>query len=212
MKIYDEEGFIDSDVQEILYELGNVGIGMASITISNMIGLRMHVGIPSVVPVREVLQEGTKDKTRKAGILLDFQKTMEGSMLFLLEQDFVNEVIEMTGNSGSMGMEELDEAEKLSVLEEFANITSAAYLKAVGQYTGMRLFVRPVWMKFDHANKLIGEVMDRVERKFSKAVYVDASYSIVYEDGSKKEDVGHVIMLPDEKAVEKLVAPLIDEM
>ena len=41
MKIYDEEGYIDSDVHEILYELGNVGIGMASVTVGNMIGLRM---------------------------------------------------------------------------------------------------------------------------------------------------------------------------
>ena len=41
---------------------------------------------------------------------------------------------------------------------------------------------------------------------------MDASYSIVYEDGNKKEDVGHVIMLPDEKSVEALVGPLMDEM
>ena len=26
MKIYDENGLIDSDVQEVLYELGNVGL------------------------------------------------------------------------------------------------------------------------------------------------------------------------------------------
>lgn len=211
MKIYDEEGYIDSEVHEILYELGNVGIGMASITIGNMIGLRMNVGVPSIVPVREIMKKEAPDTVRKAGILMDFQRSMEGSMLFLLEEHFVNEVIEITCKSENINTEEMDDIDKLSVLEEFANITSAAYLKAVGQYTGMRLFVKPVWMKFESTDKLLNEVMDRMEKNFSKAVCVDASYSIVYEDGTKKEDVGHVIMLPDEKSVEKLVGPLMDE-
>ncbi|MCI8717365.1 MAG: hypothetical protein HFH64_04300 [Lachnospiraceae bacterium] len=212
MKIYDEEGYIDSDVHEILYELGNVGIGMASVTVGNMIGLRMNVGVPSIVPAKEIMKKETMNKKRKAGILMDFQRSMEGSMLFLLDEEFVNEVIKITCESGSIKAEEMDEADKLSVLEEFANITSAAYLKAVGQYTGMRLFVKPVWMKFECIDRLLDEVTDRMEKNFSKAVCVDASYSIVYEDGNKKEDVGHVIMLPDEKSVEALVGPLMDEM
>lgn len=212
MRIYDEEGFIDSDVQEILYELGNVGIGMASITIGNLFGLRMHVGVPVIVPARKILSAKMMDKPQKAGILLDFQKTMKGSMLFLLDRDFVNEVIERTSKSGSINAEEMDETEQLSVLQEFANMTSAAYLKAIGQYTGMRLFVKPVWMKFEDAGQMIDEVMERLEKKYSKAVCVDASYSIVYEDGAIREDVGHVIMFPDEQSVEKLVGPLMDEM
>ena len=57
MKIYDEEGYIDSDVHEILYELGNVGIGMASVTVGNMIGLRMNVGVPSIVPAKELMKK-----------------------------------------------------------------------------------------------------------------------------------------------------------
>lgn len=44
MKIFDSEGYIDSEVQEILYELGNVGLGMASITLGRIMGVRMHIG------------------------------------------------------------------------------------------------------------------------------------------------------------------------
>ena len=42
MKIYDENGLIDSDVQEVLYELGNVGLGMASVAIGKLMGLRLN--------------------------------------------------------------------------------------------------------------------------------------------------------------------------
>ena len=211
MKIYDEEGYIDSDVHEILYELGNVGIGMASVTVGNMIGLRMNVGVPSIVPAKELMKKEEMNKKRKAGILMDFQRSMEGSMLFLLDEEFVNEVIEITCKNGSMKAV-INNIYSIGDYFFIANITSAAYLKAVGQYTGLRLFVKPVWMKFECIDRLLDEVTDRMEKNFSKAVCVDASYSIVYEDGNKKEDVGHVIMLPDEKSVEALVGPLMDEM
>ena len=45
MKIYDENGLIDSDVQEVLYELGNVGLGMASVAIGKLMGLRLNIGV-----------------------------------------------------------------------------------------------------------------------------------------------------------------------
>lgn len=211
MKIYNEEGLIDSDVQEILYELGNVGLGMASITIGKLIGLRMHIGVPTVVPVGQILQENQPDNS-KAGILLDFQKDMGGSMLFMLDQDFVTEVVEKTSETEHMDSKNMDEQERMSVLQEFANMTSAAYLKAVGQYTGLRIFVKPVWTKFENRNELISEVLERSEKRFSKVVCVEAAYTIVYENGGKREDVGHVIMLPDERTVEKLIQPLIGEL
>lgn len=211
MKIYNEEGLIDSDIQEILYELGNVGLGMASITIGKLIGLRMHIGVPEVVPVQQILQEN-QPTDRKAGILLDFQKDMGGSMLFMMDQDFVTEVIEKISRNEKMDSGKMDEQERMSVLQEFANMTSAAYLKAVGKYTGLRIFVKPVWTKFENRKELIAEVLKRAEKRFSKVVCVDAAYAIVYENGGKREDVGHVIMLPDEKTVEKLIQPLIGEM
>ncbi len=38
-------GQLDEDVEDILYELGNVGVGMVSTTIGSMLGVRAEIGI-----------------------------------------------------------------------------------------------------------------------------------------------------------------------
>ena len=54
MKLFDQDGKLDEDVQDALYELGNVGVGMASITIGRILGVRVELAAPNVVPVAEV--------------------------------------------------------------------------------------------------------------------------------------------------------------
>ena len=211
MKIYDENGLIDSDVQEVLYELGNVGLGMASVVIGKLMGLRLNIGVPKVMTAEQLLEDDC-DAEERIGILLDFERDMGGSMIFLLKEEFVDEVIEKTIQSEHMENEVLDEGERESVLQEFANITTAAYLKAISGYTGLRIYVRPVWMKGADKKRLIQDVFDRVKENCSSAICVDTGYTVVYENGSTMEDVGHVIMLPDIKTVEKMIGPLMEEM
>lgn len=210
MNVFDKNGLIDSDVQEILYELGNVGLGMASITIGKIIGLRMHIGVPAVVPAKELFQKQNR-KQMIVGVLMDFQVSMEGSLFFVLDEEFVNPVIEHFCNKEGVSKEDLDEADKVSALEELANIIAAAYLKAIGEYTGIRIFVRPVWLKIKPEDELIEEVMKRLEEKCEKAISIETSYSIEYKDGTSKENIGRVVMLPDAKSVEKLAEPLLED-
>lgn len=211
MKIYDENGLIDSDVQEVLYELGNVGLGMASVAIGKLMGLRLNIGVPKVMTAEQLLEDDC-DAEERIEILLDFERDMGGSMIFLLKEEFVDEVIEKTIQFEHMENEVLDEGERESVLQEFANITTAAYLKAISGYTGLRIYVRPVWMKRADKKRLIQDVFDRVKENCSSAICVDTGYTVVYENGSTMEDVGRVIMLPDIETVEKMIGPLMDEM
>lgn len=40
MELFQRNGQLDEDVEDILYELGNVGVGMVSTTIGSMLGVR----------------------------------------------------------------------------------------------------------------------------------------------------------------------------
>lgn len=210
MDIFDTNGLINSDVQDILYELGNVGLGRATITIGKMMGLRMNIGVPTIVPAKNIsLKE--EEKKVKAGVLMDFQISMKGSIFFLLDEEFINTVIEHLCSAEDIHIEEIDESDRLSALEEFANIIAAAYLKAIGEYTGIRIFVKPVWLKIKPENEMIEEIMHRLDKACQKVINVDTSYSVVYENGTIKENVGRLMMLPDEKSVEKLTKPLLED-
>ena len=54
MKLFDQSGKLDADVQDILYELGNVGVGMASITIGRLLGVRIELVSPNVISVTDL--------------------------------------------------------------------------------------------------------------------------------------------------------------
>lgn len=207
MKIFDEEGFIDSDVQDILYELGNVGLGMVSITIGKIMGVRMHIGVPSVVQVNENLLERLCKIKDGVSFQQIFQKTIDGAMLIIMSEHFLEKVIaKMSGEN----YEEYDEQDKLSVLQEFSNMICAAYLKAIGQYTGIRLYVKPSYINIHQKAEIAKQEYLKLMRNCDKAICVDTSFDIVAEDGTVMKDVGHVIMLPDEISVKKLIEPLCD--
>lgn len=199
MNIFNEEGLIDSDAQDVLYELGNVGLGSATITIGKIMGLRLQIGVPKIAPVDEKLAEEMINFNGKFGIMMEFQKTLKGSMLISMKEEFVDIVIE------KMAAEEdliCDESERMSLLQEFANIICAAYLKAVGQYTDMRIYVKPAGF-----NDI---TIDDIMIKCNKAICIDTGFTIVYENGEFLDDVGRVIMLPDEESAGKLIEPLCD--
>ena len=94
MKIYDENGLIDSDVQEVLYELGNVGLGMASVAIGKLMGLRLNIGVPKVMTAEQLLEDDC-DAEERIGILLYFERDMGGSMIFLLKEEFIQKTFGM---------------------------------------------------------------------------------------------------------------------
>ena len=45
MELFQGNGQLDEDVEDILYELGNVGVGMVSTTIGSMLGVRADIGV-----------------------------------------------------------------------------------------------------------------------------------------------------------------------
>lgn len=199
MNIFNEEGLIDSDAQDVLYELGNVGLGSATITIGRIMGMRLQIGVPKIALMDEKLAEEMVNFSGRLVIMMKFQKTLKGSMLISMKEEFVDIVIEKMAASGDMIC---DESERVSLLQEFANIICAAYLKAVGQYTDMRIYVKPAGF-----NDI---TIDDIMVKCNKAICIDTGFTIVYENGEFLDDVGRVIMLPDEESAGKLIEPLCD--
>ena len=100
MELFGRDGKLDEDVQDVLYELGNVGVGMASVTIGRLLGVRIELASPNVIPVTEVSDQTllTHIGEDDAGIWMHFAEPMRGLVLFILNRSFVYDVVDkMTG-------------------------------------------------------------------------------------------------------------------
>ena len=151
MRLFEQDGKLDADVQDVLYELGNVGVGMASVTIGKLLGVRVELAAPNVIPVTEVSEQTllTLIGQDHAGLWMRFVEPMNGSVLFILKRSFVYDVVEKMTGSRCEGEALLGDEVAFSSVTEFANMLSAAYMKAVGKYTGMRIFISPYLFVLD---------------------------------------------------------------
>lgn len=210
MKLFGQDGKLDADVQDALYELGNVGVGMASVAIGRLLGVRVELETPNVIPVMEVSDQILLDHIGKGyvGIWMRFAEPMNGAVLFILKQPFVYDVVEKMTGCRSEGDRLYEDEVAFSAVTEFANMLAAAYMKAVGKYTGMRIFMSPYLFVHEKERISLGDVLDGHGMDADKAIWVETRFQLLDEEGDQTYDVGRVVMLPDANTVGMLMEAL----
>ena len=94
MELFQGNGQLDEDVEDILYELGNVGVGMVSTTIGSMLGVRAEIGIPVITKAdMHIVEQIDKKQTEKIGIYLNFANTLNGAVLLLIDMHFIHQIV-----------------------------------------------------------------------------------------------------------------------
>ena len=195
MELFQGNGQLDEDVEDILYELGNVGVGMVSTTIGSMLGVRAEIGIPVITKAdMHIVEQIDKKQTEKIGIYLNFANTLNGAVLLLMDMQFIHQIVEVLLEQPVAEQKLLTDEESASAIAEFANIIVASYMNAMGSYTGIRIFVTPVRDTLQNLNLCCNE-----------AICVNTGLSTIDANGGGLSDVGHFIMMPDDASVQKIM-------
>lgn len=207
MKIYNTEGVLIPDVKDVLCELGNAGTGLVSVTIGRMLNIRIDIETPKVTYVESgadsVLSMDTSNDS--IAIFMHMTEAINGSVVFIIEHDFIVTAVEkLTGKHYSFE-EMLEDECGFSAVKEFGNIIGSAYVKAIGGYTGIRFFLSPVMVGVDKADKLLSSAYMHPPEKNGRQIYVESRYSIMDKDGEPIGQAGHIVMMPDEDSIEKLM-------
>lgn len=206
MQLFNGDGSLEEDVEDILYELGNVGVGMVSTTIGQILGVRAEIGIPVVTKAdMHILEHIEKTNMPKIGIYLNFANTLNGAVLLLLDMDFIHDIVEKLVNRTISAEKLLTDEESVSAVGEFANIIVASYMNAMGSYTGIRIFVTPVSVKLGMAEQLLSDALEHLNMCCNEALCVNTGLSTIDSKGCRLNDVGHFIMMPDDRSVQKIM-------
>ena len=214
MRMFDQDGNLDADIQDALYEVGNVGLGMASITIGQILGMRVLLASPLVVPLESSRIEkyvtdvvSPKGHT-KFGFFMEFQDKMQGMLLLIIDRDFILKVIEKMTGRVFEGDDILDDEVNFSAISEFANMIAGAYMKAIGSYTGIRIYLSPVMANIGEGMNLLKDALERLSCVCDMAICVKTDFVLSGEDGGKVGNSGQVILMPGQDSVEKLMEAL----
>lgn len=207
MNIFDVDGELKESVADVLYELGNVGVGTAIMTIGNIRNLEIKIGTPSVITMKsDIFSEIEYDPDQvMVGVATKMSDTLDGSILFMLSREFVrNTVYQMTDEHYS-DQELLENEDSVSALQEMINYMTAGYAKVIGSYLGMPVYISSASVGIDKAQNIIQEVVQNAPGKIDRIACVNTRFTVIGENGTKTDEAGQVLIIPDEVSINKFI-------
>jgi len=164
---------------DTLVELGNIGIGNVATSLSTLLEKTINVSIPKVntLDISEISDVLGGSEKRVAGVLFGMSQDIEGMMLFILEEKFAGDIVNILFKSDSANFDNLDEI-SISTLKEVANIMAGTYLNAISSMTDFRIELSVPYFTVD----MLGAIMDIPAIQFG--------------------EIGNKILLVEEKIIE----------
>lgn len=207
MEILDQNGDLKQDAADVLYELGNVGVGTAVVAIGNIRKLQIQISTPNVLLVEDdIFSQIAYDSEQViAAVGTRLNQTMEGRLLFLFSREFVrNTVYHMTGEQYP-DEELLKNEDSLSALHEIVNYMTAGYAQMIGSYLGIPVYINTAEIGIEKARVVVEEFLGRSDAAGKKVACVNTRFTIADEEGRETDETGHVLIFPEEESIEKFM-------
>lgn len=125
---------------DMLREIENIGMGNAATSLSDMLGQKIDVSVPNVevIDISEVYEKIDGSENMVAGIVFNMTEDIEGTMLFIIEEQFALDLIKKLMGVEVSSLADLNEGD-CSVLQEVANIMGGSFLRSLSDLTGFTI-------------------------------------------------------------------------
>lgn len=191
-----------------LQETGNIGSGHAAIALSQLMGKRIMIVIPTVEVflLKDLKNILGGEAVRYVLVSLSVLGQVQGSIIFVLEEKMAFKLcnVVMALDLNKEQPKTLGELE-LSALKEIGSILAAAYLNAVSELTDIPLLVSVPTCNIGGIS-LINTI---ITAKNIAAKDTDCALCVKTEfvESATRID-GYIIFMPAENAIEKIIASL----
>lgn len=125
---------------DVLKEMGSIGGGNAATALSSMLNAKVNMSLPraEILGFNEALARLGHPEDLIAAVFVELTGEIQGIMLFIVPQDFSDEVLfRMLGKTRVelLEMEEIDS----SVITEIGNIVISSYVTALSSLTNVEV-------------------------------------------------------------------------
>lgn len=200
------EEFKQLDMVQVdaLMEVGNIGSGNAATALSTMLNCRIMLNIPSVrlLDFEKTPQYLGGPHNQVIGVMVRVTGDIKGMMFHAIQKDFVNKLL---GNFLGQQLDSLNDIDDMgrSVISEVANITSATYVNALAQMTGLMIDILPPEQFVEEVGKII-EIPQKELSDISKQVLLIDQNLLM----DKEEVRGNMIFIPQAESLNVLLGKL----
>ena len=188
---------------DVLREIGNIGAGNATTAISNMLNLRVDMDVPKVelLNFQELPAAISAEEETIAGIYLEVESDISGSMMFLLKMDSAHYLVNRLMGRPDDYNEEFNEMD-LSALKEIGNIISGSYLSALSSMTNMCITSSVPYLAIDMAGAILSVPAIQFGIMGDKILLIQSQLK------NEIEMDGYFIMVPEPESYAKILTSL----
>lgn len=196
---------------DILKEIGNIGAGNATTSLSKLLNKTIEMKVPSVevIPLIELLEVFEKYESIVAAIFFHFEGDISGSFIMTLPLDQANELIEdMVIDFGINDQHHLETEVGISVYTEIGNILTGTYLSALSDFTHLKTVLTPPELIVDMTSTIITEGLIEGATMTDEGIIIETSLVELWDDSRKQLD-GHFFLLPTPQSLETIFGALV---
>lgn len=199
-----------SNIQkDVLREIGNIGAGNATTSLSQLINKQVMMEVPSVkvVTINEMMESIGGPERLIVAILFRIEGEITGTVYFVLTVEEAEDLIRHMTMDTSAKIKLHEEMEELtvSILQEVANILTGSYLSALSDLTNLNMTTTVPYLSIDMAAAAIVTGLVELSEVTDYAIMIDTKITGGRFSESAK---GHFLLIPDPNSIPKLFASL----
>lgn len=191
--------------KDVLREIGNIGAGNATTSMSQMIQKEITMEVPSVkvVTINEMMELIGGPEKLIVAIFFRIQGEITGTVYFILTLDeaqfFIDQMTQMNQLKLIDVNNQLNEM-AMSVLQEIANILTGSYLTAIADFTNLRMLPSVPYISVDMAAATLVTGLLELQAVTDHTIIINTKIQSMTTEDSMK---GHFLLVPDSDSIQK---------
>lgn len=172
-----EQPYILLEIQDTINEFGNIGIGAAATSLFSLIHKPVETATLKLEQLNGVNisnQERMQDKV--VGILFPFDKELQGFGLFVLEEEFVVEILKKLCNE-NIDFNNLNKR-SLAMLQEVCSIMISSYLASITTTTKLSCRIQLPAVSMDMKGSIMNNGLSLILQRNEASYWLDHEFKI----------------------------------
>jgi chemotaxis protein CheC len=163
--------------RDALQEVGNIGIGHATTSLSQMVNKRVGISIPDMklIPLVEV-PPLVQNEDPVVGVILQLTGDAKGFLLLMLSKKTAKMLIKLIiGESDeTKGFDEME----VSVLMELANIMGGTYITSLSNFLSITIGISTPSQVYDMSAAIIDQVLGLMSPDVNDVLFLKTEFTI----------------------------------
>ncbi|MBP0957627.1 MAG: chemotaxis protein CheC [Oscillospiraceae bacterium] len=195
---------------DVLREIGNIGQGNAASSLSQMLSQTIDISVPTVklLDFNESVEYLGGPENVVLGMLVGLKGDINGMMLYVLQKNFANSMLNSVFGKQINDLTELDEMD-ISFIQEIGNILAGSYVNAISSLTGLTIDISVPTISIDMAGAILAVPAVEFAQIGNSVLFIDDSFIFGDSAGIDSSEIkSNMILVPELSSLETLFSKL----